>query len=442
MPIVALNRPASEVPARHTRANNWEEGFVALWCLVMPVTSFLVIPSVQGTTLAYIFAFLSVLLVLVRIKTQGLNETNSRYLYLLFLVVLLWLALLVASQIGHIIDNRRDFKAAYLINNDDTTILFRSTLFTQSLYFAACVLISLYFRFYFRTEWMKYVFIGGFVMAAYGVYEWTYFLVFHHTGDFVANRMYGNVHPGSWSQTIDFAGLSLLRIKSFYGEPSFYSSAIILYLITAISYNRSSLIGLMAFNAFFSTSTTCYIALVVCLLFQIILSPKGRLPGFFFLIVMICGIIAINQLYPDTFRGMFGDKVSGENESGRMRIDSSLSTSELLFHNFSVMNWLFGFGFGYAYNQVSLAILTNTGIAGFIIYCCAFLKPVWCLPRQGVDGAYKTCIFGLFFLFNLTLSEFFLPTTWMFLGLAYNRLDEYQRRRLGYSDPNGSMERT
>jgi hypothetical protein len=68
----------------------------------------------------------------------------------------------------------------------------------------------------------------------YGIYEWTYFLIFKHPGDFVANRMYGEVHPGSWSQTIDFAGLTLLRIKSFYGEPSFYSSAIVLYLITAV----------------------------------------------------------------------------------------------------------------------------------------------------------------------------------------------------------------
>jgi hypothetical protein len=124
-------------------------------------------PLLTGSIPAYIFAFLSLLFVLVRIKAEGLNGINSRYLYLLFLVGFLWLALLAASQLGHIIDNRRDFKAAYLVNNNNnTTIPFRSTLFTQSLYFAACVLIFLYFRFYFRDEWMKYVFIGGFLMAA------------------------------------------------------------------------------------------------------------------------------------------------------------------------------------------------------------------------------------------------------------------------------------
>ena len=413
--------------------NKLEEGFVAIWCVLMPVTSLLIIPSIKGTTLAYIFAFLSVAFVLFRLKTEGLNERNRGYLYLLVIVALIWLALLVGSQAGHIIDDRKSFPGAFLINELDDKVMFRSALFTQSLYFAACILIFLYFRYYFREEWMKYVLLGGYLMAAYGVYEWLYFLVFHQTGDFIANRVYGEDHPGSWSQTVDFAGLSLLRIKSFFGEPSFYSAAVILYLITAIKLNRSWLIGLLAFNAFFSTSTTCYLALLVCLLFHIILTPKGRLPGLLFLVILTCAVIALSQLYPETFRGMFEDKISGANDSGHSRMEADLDTKEL-YNSFSPMNWLFGIGFGYAYNQVGNAIVTNTGIIGFIVYCLAFLKPVWSLPRQGVYGGYKTCIFGLFFLFNLTLSEFFLATTWMFLGLAYNKLDELQRRRLHYSN--------
>jgi hypothetical protein len=413
--------------SENSGVHKFEEAFVALWCLVMPVTSLLVIPSIQGTTPAYIFAFFSVFLVLVRLKTQGLNRENGQYLQLMMLVAILWLGLLVASQLGHLIDNRKDFKGAYLVNNSDNTILLRSTLFSQSLYFCACILIFLYFRYYFREKWIKYVLFGGYVMAAYGIYEWLFFLVFKHTGDFVANRMFGEDHPGSWSQTVNFGGLTLLRIKSFYGEPAFYTSAIIVYLITAIKYNRNWLIAMLAFNAFFSTSTSCYIALVVCLLFNVILTPRGRLPAFLFLVALICGVVAMSQIFPETFQGMFGDKISGDSESGRMRVESSMSTQEL-FGNFSVMNWLFGFGFGYAYNQVTLAIITNTGLVGFLIYCFAFLKPIWLLPREGVYGGYKTCIFGLFFLCNLTLSELFLPTTWMFLGLAYNKLDEYRRQ--------------
>jgi O-Antigen ligase len=418
--------------------NKLEEGFVAIWCVLMPVTSLLIIPSIKGTTLAYIFAFLSVAFVLFRLKTEGLNERNRGYVYLLVIVALIWLALLVGSQAGHIIDDRKDFKGAFLINSLDDKIMFRSALFTQSLYFAACILIFLYFRYYFRDDWMKYVLVGGYLMAAYGVYEWIYFLIFKHPGDFIANRIYGEDHPGSWSQTVDFAGLSLIRIKSFFGEPSFYSAAVTLYLITGIKLNRIWLIGLLAFNAFFSTSTTCYVALLVCLLFYTLLTPKGRLAGIMFLVIATAAVIALSQLYPETFRGMFDDKISGDNESGHMRMESNENTKEL-FNSFSPMNWLFGIGFGYAYNQVSTAIFTNTGIIGFVIYCFAFLKPVWSLPRQGIYGGYKTCMFGLFFLFNLTLSEFFLATSWMFLGLAYNKLDEYQRSRRYSSKATESM---
>ncbi|HZC35024.1 MAG TPA: hypothetical protein VE242_05395, partial [Chthoniobacterales bacterium] len=130
--------------------NKLEEGFVAIWCVLMPVTSLLIIPSIKGTTLAYIFAFLSVAFVLFRLKTEGLNERNRGYVYLLVIVALIWLALLVGSQAGHIIDDRKGFQGAFLINTLDDKVMFRSALFTQSLYFAACILIFLYFRYYFR----------------------------------------------------------------------------------------------------------------------------------------------------------------------------------------------------------------------------------------------------------------------------------------------------
>jgi hypothetical protein len=420
-------------------ASKLEEAFIAIWCLVMPMTSLLVVPSIQGTTPAYIFAFLSLFFVLVRLKTQGLNPVNRSYVFFLLALGLIWLGLLAGSQLGHIIDDRSDFSGAFLINDLDTKILFRSALFTQSLYFAACIFIFLYFRYYFRAEWMKYVFIGGIVMALYGVYEWLFFLIFKHPGDFIANRIYGEDHPGSWSQTVNFGPLSLVRIKSFFGEPSFYSSAIVLYLMVAMKYRKLFLVALLAFNAFFTTSTSCYIALAVCLVFYILLTPNSRLMGFVFLAAMTCGVIALSQLYPETFQGMFGDKISGDTQSGHMRVESSLNTHEL-FNSFSLMNWIFGLGFGYTYNQVGVAVLANTGIIGFLIYCFAFLKPIWCLPRQGVYGGYKTGIFGLFFLFNLTLSELFLPTTWMFLGLAYGQLDEYYRRRSAYSDKEELIE--
>ena len=77
-------------------------------------------------------------------------------------------------------------------------------------------------------------------------------------------------------------------------------------------------------------------------------------------------------------------------------------------------------------------------LSDLLFFVLSFLSRFGVCPDRAIYGGYKTCMFGLFFLFNLTLSELFLLTTWMFLGLAYNKLDEYQKRRLEYWNEEGS----
>jgi hypothetical protein len=88
------------------------------------------------------------------------------------------------------------------------------------------------------------------------------------------------------------------------------------------------------------------------------------------------------------------------------------------------MNRLFGIGFGYYYGGVFYAILVKPGWIGMIIYFYAFLKPVIRLRPDHGALALKVGMAALFFLFYASVSELFLPTTWMFLGLAYWRLDQ------------------
>ena len=80
---------------------------------------------------------------------------------------------------------------------------------------------------------MRYVLWGAWFLALYGIYEWLFFLIFKQPGDFIANRMYGD-HPGSWSQTMQVGPLTLLRIKSTFGEPSWFSAAVIPYFFLAL----------------------------------------------------------------------------------------------------------------------------------------------------------------------------------------------------------------
>jgi hypothetical protein len=81
-------------------------------------------------------------------------------------------------------------------------------------------------------------------------------------------------------------------------------------------------------------------------------------------------------------------------------------------------------------------MLINTGWIGLAIYCYAFLKPSILLRSNGGALGIKVGLATIFFLYCINVSEFFLPTTWMFLGLAYWRLDQQKLRET----LNGSQE--
>jgi hypothetical protein len=399
---------------------NW---FIALWCVLMPLTTFLIIPSVQGTTPAYLLAFASVFLVMLSRESGQPNAQRTRYFLIALLVAGIWLLLLCGSQLGHLISNRHDFGEMFLNSPSDTRVLFRSVLFTQSLYLAACICIALFFRFFFRPEWMRYVLWGGWFLAIYGIYEWVYFLIFQQPGDFIANRTYGeDLHTGSWSQAIQIGPFNLLRIKSTFGEPSFFSAAVIPYLFLALQYKRKWLSAVLLFCTVFSTSTSAFIAFPFAIFVQSLFQKKLSLVMAFIVLLFAGTLTTLYFAFPETFNDMFTAKLNAENGSGEIRQDTRNATTDAV-QGFTFMNRIFGIGFGYYYASVFSALLINTGWIGVAVYLYAFLKPAIFLRPEGGALALKVAVATLFFLFYISVSELFLPTTWMFLGLAYWQLD-------------------
>ena len=408
-------------------ARGFPDYFVALWCVVMPITSFLLIPSAQGTIPAYLLGFASLLLVIFSRRGVEAATERARYFKLALLLAGLWLLLLCGSQLGHLLSDRRDFGDMVMNSPEDTRVVLRSVTYTQSLYLAACLAIALFFRFFFRPQWMPYVLWGGWFLAIYGIYEWLYFLIFQQPGDFIANRTYGeSMHPGSWSQVFQLGPLSLLRIKSTFGEPSFFSAAVIPYLFLAVQNRRKWLSAALLFCVVFSASTSSYIALPFGLILYCLFQRKVKFPIVLLILFFAGAIATLYYAYPDTFDSMFTAKMNAENVSGAMHQQSSLEMRDTLL-SFTPMNWLFGVGFGYTYSAVFYVVLLNTGLIGMAIYLFAFLKPVLLLRADSDELALKVGVATLFFLFYLNVSELFLPTTWMFLGLAYWQLDQQER---------------
>ena len=353
---------------------------------------------------------------------------RRHYITLAVAMGAIWLLLLCGSQLGHLISGRHDFGELFLNNPSDTRVVLRPVLFTQTLYLTACLCIALFFRFFFRPEWMRYVLWGAWFLAIYGIYEWIFFLVFQRPGDFLGNRTYGeDLQTGSWSQTIQFGPFNLLRIKSTYGEPSFLSAAVVPYLLLALENRKKLLSAALLFCTVFSTSTSAYAGLAFALFIYCILKRKFTLPLILILLLFAATLVALYFAYPDTFDAIFTNKINGEAGSGDMHQaanEAMIATLKTL----SPINAIFGIGFGYYYGSVLTTMLINTGIIGLVIYGYAFLKPAISLRSNDGGLGSKVGIATIFFLYCINVSEFFLPTTWMFLGLAYWRLDQQKLR--------------
>jgi hypothetical protein len=403
--------------------------FMAIWCVLMPVTSFLLIPSAQGTIPAYVLGFASVFLVILSREGGKPSTQQTRYFKVAVLAGGIWLLLLCGSQVGHMVSDRRDFGDMFLNNPSDTRVVLRSVLFTQTLYLVACLCIALFFRFFFRAEWMRYVLWGGWFLAIYGIYEWLFFLIMGQPGDFLANRTYGeDLHTASWSQAIQLGPLNLLRIKSTFGEPSFFSAAVIPYLFLALEYKRKWLSAALLFCTVFSTSTSAFIGLAFALIVYSLFQRKLSLSIALVILLFVAAFATLYFAFPDTYDSMFTAKLSAGNDSGEIHQATAEAMNDTM-KTFTFMNHLFGIGFGYYYGSVFSAVLVNTGWIGVIIYFYAFLKPAILLRSDNGGLALKVGVATLFFLYFINVSELFLPTTWMFLGLAYWRLDQQKQEK-------------
>jgi hypothetical protein len=224
----------------------------------------------------------------------------------------------------------------------------------------------------------------------------------------------------------------LLRIKSTYGEPSFLSAAVVPYLLLALENRKKLLSAALLFCTVFSTSTSAYAGLAFALFIYCILKRKFTLPLILILLLFAGTLVSLYFVYPDTFDAIFTNKINGEAGSGDMHQaanDAMIATLK----TFDPMNAIFGIGFGYYYGSVLTTMLINTGLIGLAVYCYAFLKPAILLRSSDGGLGLKVGIATIFFLYCINVSEFFLPTTWMFLGLAYWRLDQ---QKLG--DRSGS----
>ena len=89
--------------------------YYRIWAFAMPVTSFLVIPSIQGTTIGYLMCFLSVPLVLL----FG-GRARKSWMHFVGAAVIVWLLMFCTSQVADIMAPwEPDFTKVVLVDETD-----------------------------------------------------------------------------------------------------------------------------------------------------------------------------------------------------------------------------------------------------------------------------------------------------------------------------------
>ncbi|WP_052158659.1 hypothetical protein [Halobacillus sp. BBL2006] len=398
---------------------NFFDGYFYLWAIFIPITSILVIPSIQGTTPAYIIALISLFLVPLLSRTKGATVVKELTIYTFSFVLLIML-----GQLGLALDSELINYGKVITVSNDNSVLFRSSIITQSLYLLAAVSLFLFTKHYYSPKWDKYLFSGAIIIAVYGLYEVTYYLVFGQNGDFISNRTFGDENSGSRFQLIYIGSMVLMRLKSLTGEPSMYALTVVPYWIYALHLKKYKTSMLLLITLFLSTSTSAILGIFI---YSLVRGWYFKFKDKLSLIFMGIGAILL-FIFRDTIylsaNKIIVDKFALQSNSGLERFGFFKDHMIFFMNEMNWFNKIFGIGFGTVRStDMFSTLLVNTGIIGLIVFTLIFLYPVVKLNPTYVNIGLKAILVFLFVKMMISSPEFAYLPTWLFLGIAYFKLN-------------------
>ena len=413
--------------------------YFAAWAIVLPITSVVLLPSIQGTTPGYLFALAAIsppvsLLIIPR-------EKILPFFYDLALASFWFVALNALAQLSLAFSSITYFPLGLPLVDSldtDTSILMRKTMFTQSLYLLAGASLFFFVKHLYCEAWDKYIFVGATVLGLYGVYECVYFLAIGGSGDFLSNRsfdsgqLFGETHTGSWFQTIHLGPLTLQRLKSLTGEPSMYAFTILPFWIYALHTKRTAVQGFLLITLIMSTTTTAVLGVCTYLLIRLkyygLADKFVCLVGGMLIVLLAMGLFG-NEYILNAYTQLIEDKVTAENPSGAGRLAVFLTSWEY-YLDLPLANQLFGVGYGYIRsNDLLSTSLVNLGIIGFLLITCIFIYPAVKLGRTQREVGIKASLIVIFVTMIFSKPNFAFLSIWLFLGIAYNEVKKRTERR-------------
>lgn len=391
-----------------------------IWSIFIPISSVVFVPEIKGSLPSYFFAFLSFFFV-----ALFSPKNREKYYRDIVIFIVIFIVITLVSQLGNLIHGI-NFYNILLLNQDDHTEAFRSTLLSQFMYLFVGFITYLYFKYFYCKEFDKYIYYSGLVLVLYGIYEVCYFALFNQNGDFLSNRLFGDmtVNNGSLFQVMNLGGFQILRMKSLTGEPSMFALTILPYWIFSI-HKRKSIFQVIFFLALIlSTSTTAFLGIVIYLLYRWF-CLGFRDPYIVKVIILMILVAAVFwNIITDWYTNMLVAKLMGENISGLER-SSTIINHLYYFLDLQFIHQLFGIGFGYIRSyDLFTTLLINTGIVGFIIYSILFLYPLWKLTSSYYHMGIKAVLIVTYIVMMVSVAEFSYLIVWLFLGIAYKEMQK------------------
>jgi hypothetical protein len=392
--------------------------FFKCWAVILPITSVLILPSVQGTTPAYIMAFLSIPLILFAAPIDEIKQ----YFFTILLLAGAYLTLSTASQFILSIVGNMDLSTLPLVDPLSFTQKFvlRPTLFTQSLYLSACLLTFLFVYHWYHPSWDPYIFAGILLLVTYGFYETIYFWLTGTSGDFLSNRVFNDRYFGSSTHVMNIGDISLLRMKSLTGEASMFAFTVLPYWVFAIHKQKFIIASLLTLALMLSTSTTAILGMVI---YAVIIVLSAKVDWKYFIGVATAGLLVTVVKFETVFQ-LFNQlvlrKLSTASISGGVRI-SNMVDSLTFWWEAPIPVKIFGLGFGYIRSTDFFStILVNNGLIGFLIFASAFAYPVIMMGNSSKAFALKAALIIIFCTMMIAVTEYTYLPTWLFLGIAYH----------------------
>ncbi|WP_321792661.1 hypothetical protein [Caballeronia sp. J97] len=405
--------------------------YYRIWAFAMPVTSFLVMPSIQGTTIGYLMCFLSVPLVLL----FG-GRARKNWMHFVGAAIAVWLLMVCTSQLADVMAPfDPDFSKISLVDDTDPfTFIMRKSMFTQSIYVAAVVLYAAYVYHYYKPTWDQWVLAAVTLLALYGMFEVAYYIVTGQPGDFISNRAFGDQFGkgivrsdgtvnGSSFQQIDIKGFPVQRLKALTGEPSMYAMSIFPFWVYFNATSRVRWpVWIIGLSLLMTTSSTVLIGYAVYSLIRVRklgINPVKALIGLF----VLCVIAYLLQDYiADLFKQMVTDKLEAKTESGSDRGVQFLQSMQLWLHA-APLNQIFGIGFGYIRStDLFSTLLVNTGVVGTIVISMLMLYPAFKLDWDPRGMALRQCCAATWTMMMVSVPEFAYLAPWTLVAMAYVRV--------------------